>query len=142
MLKKPYVHTVFTMCPHAANHVSTGKKQPVVNIIHHCMQSGTYRFPKPEVLFTKALKILRENTDAAEWLTDKGQNNVDDNPEYTDFRDAVEEGIREVALSGSRLFKKGSMKTKNNWQRVDQWRKTHAVLFLLRYVLKPCVLML
>ena len=120
--------------------MSTGKKQPVVNVIHHCMQSGTYRFPHPEVTFKTALKILRENAAAVEWLTDKGQNNVDDNPQYTKFRDAVEEGIRAVAQSGSRLFKKGSMKTKNNWQRVDQWRKTHAVLFLLRYVLKPCVL--
>ena len=102
------------MCPQDFNHVSscfkpcvlmdfsnmsTGKKQPVVNILHHCMQSRTYRFPKPEVMFSKALKILRENTTAVEWLTDKGQNDVDDNPEYKDFRDAVEEGIREVALS-------------------------------------------
>ena len=130
------------MCPYAITYViliSTDKPRPVVNVIHHCMQSGTYRFPEPEKTFKNVLTILRTNSAAAEWLTDKGTNNVEDLPEYKNFVDALEEGIRDVALSGSRLFKKNAIATQTNWQVVDKWRKCAVVLFILRYV---CVLML
>ena len=140
------------MCPHALNHVSicTDKARPVINVIHHCMQAGTYRFPKPEETFKNVLSILRGNKAAVEWLTDKGSNNVDDIPAYRNFVDALEQAIRDVALSGSKLFKLGSIKSKESWQRVDKWRKILVVLFVLRYVLVnfamcphafyPCVL--
>ena len=89
------------MCPHALNHVSicTDKARPVINVIHHCMQAGTYRFPKPEETFKNVLSILRSNKAAVEWLTDKGSNNVDDIPAYRNFVDALEQAIRDVALS-------------------------------------------
>ena len=101
------------------------------------MQAGTYRFPEPEKTFKNVLTILRANRAAAEWLTDKGSNNVEDVPQYKNFVDALEEGIRDVALSGSRLFKKGSIKTKQSWQRVNKWRKVLVVLFVLRYAMCP-----
>ena len=129
-------------------HVSfcTDKPRPVINVVHHCMQAGTYRFQNPEKTFAEVLTILRQNSAAVEWLTDRGTNNVEDVPEYKNFVDALEQGIRNVALSGSRLFKKGSIKTKTSWQRVDKWRKVHVVLFILRYVMSlcqyACVLML
>jgi len=134
-----YVLMLKCMCPHALNHVSicTDKSRPVINVIHHCMQAGTYRFPEPEKTFKNILTMLRENTAAVEWLTDKGSNNVEDVPHYKNFVDALEEAIRDVALSGSRLFKKGSIKTKQSWQRVDKWRKVLVVLFVLRYVMCP-----
>ena len=101
------------------------------------MQAGTYRFPEPEKTFKGILTILRQNNVAVEWLTDKGTNKVEDVPEYKDFVDALEQSIRNVALSGSRLFKQHSIKTKESWQRVDKWRKVHVVLFVLRYVMCP-----
>ena len=119
------------MCPVLI--VSTDKPKPVINIIHACMQSGLYRFPQPEQLFQKVLVILRSNEAAVEWLTDKGRNNVEDQPVYKDFVDALEETMRNVALSGSRLFKKRSIQTRKNWQSVDKWRKCHVVLYILRY---------
>ena len=82
------------------------------------------------------VSIVTENKAAVEWLTDKGSNDVDDIKQYRDFQDALEDGLRNVAKSGSRLFRKDSLKTKQNWEKVDKWRKTHAVLFLLRYFLK------
>ena len=109
------------------------KSRPVINIIHHCMQAGTYRFPEPEKTFAKVLQILRTNKAAVEWLTDRGKNNVEDSPQYKEFKDAVELGMRNVALSGSKLFKKNSIKTKENWQKVEKWRKSHIVLSILRY---------
>jgi len=118
--------------------VSTDKARPVINIIHHCMQSGTYRMQNPEKMFEQVLTMLRKNSAAVEWLTDKGKNDVEDVPEYKDFVDALEQGMRNVALSGSRLFKKNSIATQTNWQGVDKWRKCAVVLFILRYV---CVLM-
>ena len=188
------------ICPHGLNRVSScfktcvlmvydicvGKQQAVINVIHACMQAGTYRFREPEVTFGKALSILRglgmhvsswvfacvlmfkcmcpdcwrmcphgsmnvsswfethviihknvytEHPASLAWLTDKGKNNVDDVKLYRDFQDALEDGLRKAALSGSRLFKKGAILTKKRWQRVDQWRKISAVLFLLRYVM-------
>lgn len=126
------------MCPHDLNiKICTDKPRPVVNVIHHCMQAGTYRFPQPEKTFKGILTILRQNNAAAEWLTDKGANKVEDVPEYKNFVDALEQSIRNVALSGSRLFKQHSIKTKESWQRVDKWRKVHVVLFVLRYVMCP-----
>ena len=122
------------MCPHQR----TGKGVPVINILHHCRLSGTYRFPNPEIMFKNALSILRNNKDAVEWLTDKGKNEVDGMPAYRRFRDYIEEGLRNVAASGSRLFRKDSMQTKEQWQAVDKWRKHKAVLFLLRYNKSVC----
>lgn len=124
------------MCPYASSFVLivwTDKPKPVINIIHACMQSGLYRFPKPEELFKKVLLILRSNEAAVEWITDKGANNVEDQPVYKDFVDALEETMRNVALSGSRLFKNKSMQTRKNWQAVDKWRKCQVVLYILRY---------
>ena len=129
------------MCPYASSLVLivwTDKPKPVINIIHACMQSGLYRFPKPEELFKKVLLILRSNEAAVEWITDKGTNNVEDQPVYKDFVDALEETMRNVALSGSRLFKNKSIQTRKNWQAVDKWRKCQVVLYILRYV---CVLL-
>ena len=45
----------------------------------------------------------------------------------------MELGMRNVTLSGSKLFKKNSIKTKENWQKVEKWRKSHIVLSILRY---------
>ena len=158
-----YVLRLYTICPYASLYVSLclnvcvlmvciicpqtlhnmslcyviDKAKPVINVIHHCMQAGTYRFPEPEKTFGHVLTILRENRAAVEWLTDKGSNNVEDVPHYKNFVDALEQAIRNVALSGSRLFKKGSIKTKESWQRVDKWRKALVVLFVLRYVMCP-----
>ena len=133
-----YVLMLECMYPHALNHFPfIDKAKPVINVIHHCMQAGTYRFPEPEKTFGHVLTILRENRAAVEWLTDKGSNNVEDVPHYKNFVDALEQAIRNVALSGSRLFKKGSIKTKESWQRVDKWRKALVVLFVLRYVMCP-----
>ena len=140
----------FCMYPHVCLHISlclfacflmhfADKSKPVINIIHHCMQAGTYRFPEPEKTFEKALQILRTNKAAVEWLTDRGKNNVEDSVEYKHFKAALETGMRNVALSGSKLFKKNAIKTKNNWQKkVDKWRKSHIVLSILRYF--PCIL--
>ena len=124
------------------------KKQPVINVIHACMQNGKYRFTEPEKTFSKILKILRENPVAASWLTDKGKSNVEDYPVYKDFVDALEEGIRNVALSKSRIFKKNSIKTRASWRGVDKWRKVAVTLYILRYVNRvsswfmTCVLMI
>ena len=79
--------------------------------------------------------VYTEHPASLEWLTDKGKNNVDDVKEYRDFQDALEDGLRKAALSGSRLFKKDAILTQQRWQRVDQWRKISTVLFLLRYVM-------
>ena len=140
---RAYVLMLLCVCPYAwwwmCPYNITDKPRPVINVIHHCMQAGTYRFPEPEKTFKNVLTILRANRAAAEWLTDKGSNNVEDVPQYKNFVDALEEGIRDVALSGSRLFKKNAITTQTNWQGVDKWRKCAVVLFILRYV---CVLML
>ena len=120
------------MCPHPSFNVSlftwTGKDRTVIYVIHACMQSGTYRFANPEKLFEDVLEILRTNPAASEWMTDKGSNEVDDTPEYKKFQDAIEKGCREVAKSGSRLFKKGSMDSKSNW------RKGESVSFSLMFM--------
>ena len=68
------------------------KPTPVINILHSCLQSGTYSFPQPEELFKDALTILRSNPDANEWLTDGGKNQVDGDPKYNQFLAAVEQG--------------------------------------------------
>ena len=69
-----------------------GKPTPVVRILHSCLQSGTYSFPQPEVLFEDALDILRSNPAANEWLTDRGRNDVDSDPGYIKFLAAIEQG--------------------------------------------------
>ena len=52
---------------------------------------------------------------------------------YVRFRNAIEQGIRNVALSGSRLFRTGSIATREKWQATDIWRKHRCVLFITRY---------
>ena len=101
------------MCPHGSMNVSSWF---VTHVIIH-------------------KNVYTEHPASLEWLTDKGKNNVDDVKEYRDFQDALEDGLRKAALSGSRLFKKGAILTKKRGQRVDQWRKISTVLFLLRYVM-------
>ena len=49
-----------------------GRNVSCVNVIHRCMQSGTYRFAEPEVLFKEVLEMMREDPSVVEWLTDKG----------------------------------------------------------------------
>ena len=101
------------MCPHGSMNVSSWF---VTHVIIH-------------------KNVYTEHPASLEWLTDKGKNKVDDVKEYRDFQDALEDGLRKAALSGSRLFKKDAILTQQRWQRVDQWRKISTVLFLLRYVM-------
>ena len=95
-----------------------------------------YRFIQPENLFKDALKILRENEEAPGWLKDKGKDKVDGFDLYVRFQNSVEQGIRNVALSGSRLFKKGDISSRKNWENVDTWRKRRCHTFLARYFLQ------
>ena len=95
----------------------------------------THRFPEPEVLFQQILKILRDNRGCVKWLTDQGADEVDDEPQYLLFRRALETSLRNVARSGSRLFKKGDMLSRFNWEKADPWRKHRCIIFLIRYFL-------
>jgi hypothetical protein len=114
-----------------------GKPSSVIRILHRCLQSGTYRFPEPETLFEDALEILRTVPAATSWLTDKGAaKTVEDGDQFRSFQNAVEQGIRNVASKGSRLFKKGSIDSREMWAKVDPWRKRRCYVFLARHFLK------
>ena len=91
------------------------------------------RFREPEVLFKEALEIMREHPEAVGWLTDKGEDNVDDNPVYAAFKVALETAMRRIAKSGSRLFKLKDISSKPFWIKADVWRKHRCLLRLVRY---------
>ena len=130
-----------------------GREVPCIHIIHRCMQAGTYRcvlhmlcpyshsscdahtrrFKDPEDLFKEALHIMHTHESAVEWLTDKGEDAVDDEPVYISFKSALETSMRRIAKSGSRLFKLKDISTKDAWIKTDVWRKHRCLLYLLRY---------
>ena len=70
------------------------------------------------------------------WLTDQGAQDVDSDPQYLLFKRALEKSLRNVARSGSRLFKKGDLKSRFSWEQADPWRKHRCIIFLIRYFLK------
>ena len=66
----------------------------------------------------------------------RGEHEVDKDPVYVRFRNALEQGIRNVAISKSRLFRTNSIKTRTNWHNTDLWRKHKCALFLTRMIHK------
>lgn len=79
---------------------------------------------------------MRTNKRAVKWFTDMGEDDVEDDPEYLLFKRAMERCWRAVARSGSRLFKKGSLASRENWENADPWRFHRMEMFVLRYALK------
>lgn len=100
---------------------------------HSSCDAHTRRFKDPEDLFKEALHIMHTHESAVEWLTDKGEDAVDDEPVYISFKSALETSMRRIAKSGSRLFKLKDISTKDAWIKTDVWRKHRCLLYLLRY---------
>ena len=98
----------------------------------------TSRFKDPENLFKEALEIMHKHDEAVDWLTDKGKDDVDNNPVYIKFKCALETSMRRIAKSGSRLFKLKDIDTKKAWMKTDVWRKHRCLLYLIRYHLCVC----
>ena len=97
------------------------------------------RFPEAEVLFKDILAILRANRTAVRWLTDQGIEDVDANPQFLLLKRALEKSLRNVAKSGSRLFKKKDITSRANWEEADPWRKHRCIIFLIRYLRCVCM---
>ena len=77
-------------------------------------------------MFHDIFQVLKDHPSALQWLQDKGVNEPDDERVYVAFLNAVEQGLRNVAKSGSRLFQKHALASRANckheWVREDPER--------------------
>ena len=91
------------------------------------------RFKDPETLFEPLLKLFNKYPITLQWCVDKGRQQADKLRLYRQFLDATEQCIRNVALSGSRLFRTGSMDSAEKWRGVDLWRKHRVIVFVWKF---------
>ena len=118
------------------SHASTRRITYVIAYehMHKCIGYHAYtryRFQDPAVTFKRLFNFLKAYPIAEKWMIDRGENKVD-SPMYNKFLSVVEQGMRKLAKSGSKIFKANDYASPEAWRKVDKWRRHKVYICMYR----------